>query len=158
MSAPNPPAALDWGDPAAVNAWALDVYTQARDAIGAGLDATASKPRRVLSRAEARKAIREANGALRMAFAFAGVLPDATPPARDAPDAPREAPPLYWRIVFAVMRRAAETESADLAESAAKLVSARRVADDARFMFEGLRAYLAAKMGMVASDEEGGGP
>ena len=73
MSAPNPPAALDWGDPAAVNAWALDVYTQARDAMDAGLDATAPPGARELGRAAARRIIDGARRKLDDAFRFANL-------------------------------------------------------------------------------------
>ena len=75
MSTPTPgksPRALDWGDAAAVRAWAHDVYTQARDAIAAGEDATAPPAARELGRAAARRIIKEARTGLESAFAFAG--------------------------------------------------------------------------------------
>ena len=78
MSAPNSsktPPALDWNDPAAVNAWALDVQTQARDATDAGLDATAPPGARELGRAAARRIIDGARRKLDDAFRFAGITP-----------------------------------------------------------------------------------
>jgi hypothetical protein len=76
MSAPRSsksPPALDWGDAAAVRAWARDVYVQARDAIAAGEDATAPPGARELGRAAARRIIQEARAGLDGAFAFAGL-------------------------------------------------------------------------------------
>ena len=76
MSTPEPrqsPPALDWGDAAAVRAWARDVYTQARDATGAGEDATRPPGQRELGRAAARRIIDGARRKLDDAFRFAGV-------------------------------------------------------------------------------------
>jgi len=67
------PPALDWGDAAAVNAWARDVYTQARDAIDAGEDATRPPGKRELGRAAARRILREALDKLDSAFRYAGI-------------------------------------------------------------------------------------
>ena len=67
------PPALDWGDPVAVNTWALDVYTQARDATGAGEDATRPPGQRELGRAAARRIIDGARRKLDDALRFAGL-------------------------------------------------------------------------------------
>lgn len=64
---------LDWTDPAAVKAWALGVWMNADEAVAAGLDATVRKRRRVLSRAEARRKVREAQGAIKKAYTYAGI-------------------------------------------------------------------------------------
>ena len=92
---PNPPPALDWGDPAAVQHWIDAVRLRADDAIGAGRDATARKRRRVLSRAEARRKIRDADSALAALFSQARP-PDVAPCVPSCPATPRDpsvAPP-----------------------------------------------------------------
>lgn len=67
------PERLDWRDESAVRAWARDVFTQVRDAIGAGEDATRSPGRRELGRRAARRIIRQVDRKLADAFRFAGV-------------------------------------------------------------------------------------
>ena len=65
---------------------------------------------------------------------------------------------LYWPIVFAAMRQAAETKDEALAVAAAELVSARKASDAARHLYVCLRAYVGAKVGMVAADADAAPP
>jgi len=60
MNAPR----IDLADPDARRRWLAQVRDQIADATASGLDATAPKRRRVLSRAEARRKIRDASKAL----------------------------------------------------------------------------------------------
>jgi hypothetical protein len=64
---------LDWGNPIAVQAWARDVFRQADDAVGAGLDATAPPGARMLGRRAARTIIQAARRKLAEAARFAGI-------------------------------------------------------------------------------------
>ena len=92
---PDPPPALDWGDPAAVQRWLDAVRIAQDDAIAAGLDATRRKRRRVLSRAEAKRKIRDAAGVLAALFTQAAP-PDVAPSVPSCPATPRDpsvAPP-----------------------------------------------------------------
>ena len=68
MSAPP----IDLGDPDARRRWLGQVRELIADATAAGLDAAAPKRRRVLSRAEARRKLREATKALEVLLDAAG--------------------------------------------------------------------------------------
>lgn len=76
------PEKLDWNDPAAVRAWAQDVYVQMKDAIGAAEDATRPLGRRELGRRAARRIITQVDVKLSSAFQFAGIS-DEAPTSRD---------------------------------------------------------------------------
>ncbi len=73
------PEKLDWSDPDAVRAWARDILTQARDAIGAGEDATRPPGRRELGRRAARRIIAEADRAIGALGGFAGLTSEKAP-------------------------------------------------------------------------------
>lgn len=76
-----PPPRLDWSDPAAVDAWARDVYTQARDGLAAGEDATRPPGLRDLGRHAARGIIEEAARKLDGLYRFADLDARRPPPA-----------------------------------------------------------------------------
>ena len=86
-SASSPPAPgtvrLDWGDPAAVEAWLRDVHTQARDAVEAGKDATRPPGQRELGRRAARRIILQASRKLAELFQMTEPDPGETPPAAE---------------------------------------------------------------------------
>lgn len=55
----------------------------------------------------------------------------------------------HWPIVFAAMRKAAETESTDLAEAAAMLLDARAKYVSARSTYEGLFTFVGRRVGLL---------
>lgn len=87
-SASSPPVPvtvrLDWGDPAAVDAWLRDVHTQASDAVEAGKDATRPPAQRELGRRAARRIILQASRKLAELFRMTEPHPgEKTPPAAE---------------------------------------------------------------------------
>lgn len=71
--AQKPPDALDWTDVNAVKVWARGVCITARDAIGAGEDATRPPGKRELGRAAARRIIEDTGSQLDHAMQHAGI-------------------------------------------------------------------------------------
>jgi hypothetical protein len=57
-------------------------------------------------------------------------------------------PDPYWPIIFATMRKAAETGSKDLADDAARLIAGRNAADRATLDYEATLTNIGCKVGM----------